>query len=32
MQAEIAAQGVKVEDTNLEASAGEAFVENVENA
>ena len=32
MQAEIAAQGVKVEDTNLEASAGEAFVENTENA
>jgi small subunit ribosomal protein S2 len=32
MQAEIAAQGVKVEDTALEAKSGEAFVENVENA
>ncbi len=28
MQAEIAAKGVKVEDTTLEAQSGEAFVEN----
>jgi hypothetical protein len=32
MQAEIAAQGVKVEDTALEAQSGEAFVESEENA
>ena len=32
MQAEIAAQGVKVEDTVLEAKSGEAFVEGSENA
>ena len=32
MQAEIAAQGVKVEDATLEAKSGEVFVENVENA
>lgn len=32
MQAEIAAQGVKVEDAVLEAQSGEAFVESTENA
>jgi len=32
MQAEITAQGVKVEDTVAEAEAGEAFVEKAENA
>ena len=32
MQAEITAQGVKVEDTAAEAEAGEAFVEKAENA